>query len=78
MSAIAGSVAVGLIRPHLQQTKSSVEFITATDMPTLPKLTVRAAIRRCPVWFLYVLEGFTVPDGAAGGAPSSIRASPGG
>jgi hypothetical protein len=38
MSAIAGSVAVGLIGPHLQQTKSPVVFITATDMPTLPML----------------------------------------
>ncbi|MFI4868303.1 MAG: hypothetical protein ACHQDD_02995 [Steroidobacterales bacterium] len=37
MSAIADSVAVGLVRPHLQQTKSSVEFIIATDMPALTR-----------------------------------------
>jgi hypothetical protein len=42
MSAIAGSVAVGLIRPHLQQTKSPVAIINATDMPALRKPASRA------------------------------------
>src|ERR1700691_5331507 len=47
MSAIAGSVAVGLARPHLQQTKSPVAFINATHMPARSR-SVPGALRRDP------------------------------